>query len=257
MPRRRPARIALRLFLALATVHLVWQLTGQETSASVSQWFLMPVLIVFLLISTHGATRGRLVTLTLVALGFSWLGDTVPDLATGDMAFLLMVALFLLAQVAYIVALWPHRRRRVLHRRRVLVLPYVVAIGVLVAACAPQAGVLLVPVLATLIQAALFAALVFAFFLFLGWIAVPEATEARWTHGPDDAPRGLLFDLPFSVTLVRVALMLAMFSALNLAAAAASDPAHHRRVVRPMIDEVVRGLDAREAYLAARRGGAK
>ena len=147
MPRRRPARIALRLFLALATVHLVWQLTGQETSASVSQWFLMPVLIVFLLISTHGATRGRLVTLTLVALGFSWLGDTVPDLATGDMAFLLMVAFFLLAQVAYIVALWPHRRRSVLHRRRVLVLPYVVAIGALVAACAPQAGVLLVPVL--------------------------------------------------------------------------------------------------------------
>lgn len=122
---------------------------------------------------------------------------------------------------------------------------------------AERVNVLLVPVLATLIQAALFAALVFAFFLFLGWIAVPEATEARWTHGPDDAPRGLLFDLPFSVTLVRVALMLAMFSALNLAAAAASDPAHHRRFVRPMIDEVVGGLDAREAYLAARRGGAK
>lgn len=118
---------------------------------------------------------------------------------------------------------------------------------------AERANVMLVPVLATLIQAALFATLVFAFFLFLGWIAVPEATEARWTHGPDDAPDGLLFGLPFTVTLVRVALMLAAFSALNLAAAAASDPAHHKRFVRPMIDEVVRGLAAREAYLGALR----
>ena len=118
---------------------------------------------------------------------------------------------------------------------------------------AERVNVLLVPVLATLIQAALFAALVFAFFVFLGWIAVPEATEARWTHGPGDAPDGLLFGLPFTVTLVRVALTLAAFSALNLAAAAASDPAHHRRFVRPMIDEVVRGLAAREAYLGALR----
>ena len=58
-----------------------------------------------------------------------------------------------------------------------------------------------------------------------------------------------------SVTLVRVSLMLATFSALNLAAAAASDAAHKERFVRPMLDEVVRGLAAREAYLGARRRG--
>lgn len=97
----------------------------------------------------------------------------------------------------------------------------------------------------------------FVFFVFLGWVAVPEATEARWTHGTGDQPGGLLFGLPFTVTLVRVSLTLAMFSALNLAASAASDPAHHSRFVRPMIDEVVRGLTAREAYLAARRGEAR
>ena len=115
-----------------------------------------------------------------------------------------------------------------------------------------RANILLVPVLATLIQAALFAILVFAFFLFLGWTAVPETTEARWTQTPDNEPQGLMFGLPISVTLVRVALTLAAFSALNLAAAAASDAAHRARFVRPMIDEVVRGLDAREAYLVAR-----
>lgn len=147
MPRRRPDRIALRIFLALATVHLVWQLTGQDQSAGVSQWFLMPVLAAFLLISTAGATPGRLVVLTLVALGFSWLGDTAPALVEGDSAFLVMVGFFLLAQIAYIVAFWPRRRHSVLHRRRVLLLPYVAAIALLVAACAPHAGTLLAPVL--------------------------------------------------------------------------------------------------------------
>ncbi|QDO87864.1 lysoplasmalogenase [Ornithinimicrobium ciconiae] len=144
---RTPARIVLRVFLALATVHLVWHLTGQEAYASASQWFLMPVLAAYLLIRTRGAARGRLVTLTLVALGFSWLGDGAPDLAEGDISFLLMVGFFLVAQVVYIVAFWPHRHQSVLHQRRGLLLPYAVAIAALILACAPHAGALLVPVL--------------------------------------------------------------------------------------------------------------
>ena len=116
-------------------------------------------------------------------------------------------------------------------------------------------NILLVPVLATLIQAVMFACLVFAFFLFLGWIAIPEATETRWTLRPTEDLGGLLAPLPVSVTLVRVSLALAAFAALNLAAAAASDAAHRARFVRPMIDEVVHGLAAREAYLRARRRG--
>lgn len=118
---------------------------------------------------------------------------------------------------------------------------------------AERVNLVLVPVLATLIQAALFASLVFLFFVTLGWIAIPEITETRWTLRPPDEPGGLLSGLPVSVTLVRVSLMLATFSALNLAAAAASDAAHKERFVRPMLDEVVRGLAAREAYLGARR----
>ena len=97
----------------------------------------------------------------------------------------------------------------------------------------------------------------FFFFLTLGWIAVPDITETRWTLRPLNDTGGLLFGLPVSVTLVRVSLMLAVFSALNLAAAAASDAVHKARFVRPMLDEVVRGLAAREAYLTARRRGGR
>ncbi|WP_102508447.1 lysoplasmalogenase family protein [Sanguibacter massiliensis] len=53
----------------------------------------------------------RLVELTLVALVFSWLGDSVPRLLDGDAAFLTMVSFFLVAQVVYIAAFWPARRR--------------------------------------------------------------------------------------------------------------------------------------------------
>src|SRR5690606_29259799 len=68
--------------------------------------------------------------------------------ADGDTAFLLMVGFFLVAQVVYIGAFWPHRAESVLHRRRALLIPYAVAIVALVLACAPNAGPLLVPVLA-------------------------------------------------------------------------------------------------------------
>lgn len=147
MPRRSPPRIALRLFLALATVHLIWQLTGQSSYARLSQWLLMPALAVFLLLSTRDTHRPRLILLTLVALFFSWLGDTAPSLAQGDAAFLLMVGFFLIAQVIYLVAFWPWRGRSVLHQRRVLILPYATVILSLVLACAPHAGGLLLPVL--------------------------------------------------------------------------------------------------------------
>ena len=91
----------------------------------------------------------------------------------------------------------------------------------------------------------------------LPWLWSPEvplevALPFARALGAAATETALMFGLPISVTLVRVALTLAAFSALNLAAAAASDAAHRARFVRPMIDEVVRGLDAREAYLVAR-----
>lgn len=148
MPRRTAPRVALRIFLALATVHLVWQLTGQDVDAGAAQWFLMPALMAFLAIQTRGTRRSRLVRLTLLALAFSWLGDSAPDLATGETAFLVMVGFFLIAQLVYLVAFWPYRTQSVLHHRRGLMTPYLVTIAALVVACAPHAGVLLVPVLA-------------------------------------------------------------------------------------------------------------
>ena len=138
--------------LALLTlVHLAAHLLGAETLADTSQWFLMPVLAGCLWLATrrhaaHGpGRRSRLVRLTLVALGFSWLGDTAPDLADGDAAFLVMVGLFLCAQITYTIAFWPYRAGSVLRRPLALV-PYGPPRRALAGAGAPEAREALVPV---------------------------------------------------------------------------------------------------------------
>ena len=146
LPRRRAARLFPGAFAAVALVHLVAQLAGGDRIADTTQVLLMPLLAGVLWCETS-SPRSRLVTLALVALGLSWLGDSAPQLASGDASFIVMVGFFLLAQVAYIVAFWPFRGRSVLHRRRPLLLVYLAVVAALVAACVGGAADMLVPVL--------------------------------------------------------------------------------------------------------------
>jgi len=146
LPRRPAARLLLGAFVAVALVHLVAQLAGGGRLTDGTQVLLMPLLAGVLWCETS-SPRGRLVTLVLVALGLSWIGDSAPKLTSGDSSFLVMITFFLLAQVAYITAFWPFRGRSVLHVRRPLLLVYLAVVAALVAACAAGAGALLLPVL--------------------------------------------------------------------------------------------------------------
>jgi len=134
------------LFVTVAVLHLGAQLTGAGEVADATQVLLMPLLAAALWSNTE-APRSRLITLTLVALGLSWLGDSAPKLAEGDTAFLVMIGFFLLAQVAYVMAFWPFRSRSVLHVRRPVLLGYVAVVVALVLACVGGAAGMLVPVL--------------------------------------------------------------------------------------------------------------
>lgn len=138
-------RLALLGFGLLALVHLTAQLVqpGGPT-ADLTQVLLMPLLA--LTVALRARLDRRLVQLTLAALFFSWLGDSVPRALAGDASFLAMVGCFLLAQVAYALAFWPHRADSVLGRPW-LVAPYVLAGVGLVWWCADGAGPLLVPVI--------------------------------------------------------------------------------------------------------------
>ncbi|MGW0042058.1 lysoplasmalogenase [Rhodococcus sp. NPDC003348] len=138
------ATVAAAAFGVVAVVHLVAQLAGAGTVDRISQYLLMPLLAATLALSTD-APRSRLVRTTLLALGFSWLGDSAPSFFDGDTAFLVMIGFFLLAQIAYIVAFWPYRSRALATRPALAACA--VAIVLLVVACAPGAGVLLAPAL--------------------------------------------------------------------------------------------------------------
>lgn len=134
-------RIALGILVAVSCVHLVGQLTGSAPVADATQMLLMPAVAGVLLTGT-GAPRVRLVRLALVALLFSWLGDTAPRFTAGDTSFLLMVGFFLIAQLVYVAALWPYRHASLLRRPAALV-PYGAVGTVIVVLCAPEAGALL------------------------------------------------------------------------------------------------------------------
>ncbi|RYB95055.1 lysoplasmalogenase [Nocardioides oleivorans] len=130
---------------AVALVHLVAQLVAPEgTVASLTQPLLMPALAAVLVAGTT-APRPPIVRLTLVALVFSWLGDTVPRFLDGDASFGAMIGCFLLAQVAYVVA-FRRSLDQPLVTRPALTAPYFLACGVLIALCFEGAGALIVPV---------------------------------------------------------------------------------------------------------------
>ncbi|MFE1170385.1 lysoplasmalogenase family protein [Nocardiopsis sp. NPDC058789] len=146
IPHTPLARAALLVLVLLSLVHLGVQVLGPQAWSRPTQVLLMPALALVVLAASR-RPRGRLLGLALVALGFSWLGDSAPGLASGDTAFLLMVGFFLVAQVVFVIAFWPHRAGSLLYRRRLLLVPYVVYVAALVWVCAPHTGVLLVPVL--------------------------------------------------------------------------------------------------------------
>ena len=137
--------LALAVLGVVTGVHLLAQLFAPEGAvAGATQVLLMPALAAALVRGTR-TPRPRVVRLVLVALFFSWLGDTLPRLASDDLGFLIMVGCFLLAQVSYAVAFWPMRGDSLL-RRPVLVVPYALALVALVLLCRDGAGSLLGPV---------------------------------------------------------------------------------------------------------------
>jgi uncharacterized membrane protein YhhN len=130
----------------VTAIHLLTQLFAPAgILADVTQIMLMPLLGA-IIIALTSAQRGKLIKLVLIAILFSWVGDTLPRFMEGDQGFLAMVGSFLIAQFFYIAALARYWRSSVM-RHWWMTTPYLGAFTVLVLLCAPGAGALLVPVL--------------------------------------------------------------------------------------------------------------
>lgn len=136
---------ALACFGAVAALHLASQFVDENGRvSSASQILLMPALAGVLV--TGRRDRTRLADSALIALGASWLGDSVPRFLADEPGFLAMVGCFLVAQIAYIAGFLPTRSQSTPWSQWRARLPYLAAFTGLVGWCLPGAGGLAPPV---------------------------------------------------------------------------------------------------------------
>lgn len=129
------ARAWLAGYAAVAVAQVLAEGNGSETAALVLVVLAMPVLAGVLLSS--GVAHDRFGFLVLLALGFSWLGDWVGDIAQPHIV--VKIIFFFVGHLCFIAAFWPLRGRSVL-RRPVVVLGYVVVIAALLVWVVPNTG---------------------------------------------------------------------------------------------------------------------
>lgn len=136
MNRRGLARTCLVGYGLASAGDVVAELRGDQVLVLALPVILMPLLAGYLWWSSP---RSPLALATMVALGFSWLGDCLGQ------PMLIKIIFFLGAQTAYCVAFWPGRRRGLLSRPGPL-LAYSLGMIGLIGLVASQAATLWAPV---------------------------------------------------------------------------------------------------------------
>jgi hypothetical protein len=113
-----------------------------------------------------------------------------------------------------------------------------------------RANVVLILLLTMMLQALVFAMVVFAAFVVLGKLAIPDSAIKSWvSHDPTP---GQLFgvQVPLSNELVQVCLFVAAFSTLYFIATIVTDSAHRKTFFDPVVDHLEVSLAGRAVYLA-------
>lgn len=121
---------------------------------------------------------------------------------------------------------------------------------------AEQVNVVAVMVVSQAIQVVLFTAGLFAFFLALGIVAVPDDVAVLWSSeetcpvGEPPCP-GTWFGVhvPVPQTIVHVSLFVAVLSGLYFTVSTSVDPLYRERFFDPLISDVAVSLAGRDAYL--------
>ena len=121
---------------------------------------------------------------------------------------------------------------------------------------AEQVNVVAVMVVSQSIQVVLFTTGLFAFFLALGIVAVPDDVAVLWSAevtcpaGEPPCP-GTWFGVhvPVPQTIVHVSLFVAVLSGLYFTVSTSVDPLYRERFFNPLIDDVAVSLAGRDAYL--------
>ncbi len=121
---------------------------------------------------------------------------------------------------------------------------------------AEQINVVAVMVVAQAIQVALFTAGLFAFFMALGVIAIPDDVTVLWSGEetcavgqPPCAGTWFGIHIPVPQTVVHTSLFVAVLSGLYFTVSTSVDPLYRQRFFEPLIADVAVSLAGRDAYL--------
>jgi len=126
---------------------------------------------------------------------------------------------------------------------------------------AEQVNVVAVMVVSQAIQVVFFTAGLFAFFLALGIVAVPDDVAVLWSSeqtcpiGEPPCP-GTWFGIhvPVPQTIVHMSLLVAVLSGLYFTVSTSVDPLYRERFFDPLISDVAVSLAGRDAYLELENG---
>ncbi|MET4432252.1 MULTISPECIES: energy-coupling factor transporter transmembrane protein EcfT [unclassified Mycolicibacterium] len=121
---------------------------------------------------------------------------------------------------------------------------------------AEQFNVVAVMVVSQAIQVAFFTAGLFAFFLALGVIAIPDDVAVLWSSEetcavgqPPCAGTWFGIHIPIPQTIVHTSLFVAVLSGLYFTVSTSVDPLYRQRFFEPLIADVAVSLAGRDAYL--------
>jgi hypothetical protein len=123
-----------------------------------------------------------------------------------------------------------------------------------------QVNVVAVMVVSQAIQVVLFTAGLFAFFLVLGIIAIPDDVTVLWAAEescpvgePPCAGTWFGIHIPIPQTVVHTSLFVAVLSGLYFTVSTSVDPLYRQRFFDPLIADVAVSLAGRDAYLELER----
>ena len=114
---------------------------------------------------------------------------------------------------------------------------------------APWGNLIIIPMIGQIIQATFFMLLVFGFFMGFSSIAISDTTIESWMTVKPEHLKILGVDTNINAVVIKVSMIVAVFSGLSFVATTSSDEKYARSFLKPMIARIKHILVIRDIYL--------
>ena len=114
---------------------------------------------------------------------------------------------------------------------------------------APWGNLIIIPMIGQIIQASFFMLLVFGFFMGFSSIAISDTTIESWMTVKPEHLKILGVDTNINAVVIKVSMIVAVFSGLSFVATTSSDEKYARSFLKPMIARIKHILIIRDIYL--------